>query len=142
MRQFLATESGSAGLLLIAAVAALVWSNSPVADTYDSFWSTSLSISLADWTIDHSIRYWIDEALMATFFFVIGILQEAVGNFSALFLGYALLRVMLWCFNATFLIVHQSGFLRCNGSRFAPLRATIRDNSRFFKQMKGRFPVK
>lgn len=72
MRQFLATESGSAGLLLIAAVAALVWSNSPVADTYDSFWSTSLSISLADWTIDHSIRYWIDEALMATFFFVIG----------------------------------------------------------------------
>jgi Na+/H+ antiporter NhaA len=72
MRQFLATESGSAGLLLIAAVAALVWSNSPVADTYDSFWNTSLSISLADWTIDHSIRYWIDEALMATFFFVIG----------------------------------------------------------------------
>lgn len=72
MRQFLATESGSAGLLLFAAVAALVWSNSPVADTYDSFWNTSLSINLASWSIDHSIRYWIDEALMATFFFVIG----------------------------------------------------------------------
>lgn len=72
MRQFLATESGSAGLLLFAAVAALVWSNSPVSDTYDSFWNTALSINLGSWTIDHSIRYWIDEALMATFFFVIG----------------------------------------------------------------------
>jgi Na+/H+ antiporter NhaA len=72
MRQFLATESGSAGLLLLAAVAALIWSNSPVADTYDSFWGTALSINVGDWSIDHSFRYWIDEALMALFFFVIG----------------------------------------------------------------------
>ncbi len=72
MRQFLATESGSAGLLLLAAVAALIWSNSPVADSYDSFWGTALSINVGDWSIDHSLRYWIDEALMALFFFVIG----------------------------------------------------------------------
>lgn len=72
MRQFLATESGSAGLLLLAAVAALIWSNSPVADSYDSFWGTALSFSVGDWSIDHSFRYWIDEALMALFFFVIG----------------------------------------------------------------------
>lgn len=72
MRQFLATESGSAGLLLLAAVAALVWSNSPVADSYDSFWNTSFVISIGDWSLDHSLRYWIDEALMALFFFVIG----------------------------------------------------------------------
>lgn len=72
MRQFLATESGSAGLLLLAAVAALIWSNSPVADSYDSFWGTALSINIGDWSIDHSLRYWIDETLMALFFFVIG----------------------------------------------------------------------
>jgi len=72
MRQFLATESGSAGLLLLAALAALIWSNSPVSDSYDSFWNTDLSINLGNWSVDHPIRYWIDEALMATFFFVIG----------------------------------------------------------------------
>ena len=72
MRQFLATESGSAGLLLLAAVAALVWANSPFSETYESFWGTSLTITLGDLSFDHTIRYWIDEALMALFFFVIG----------------------------------------------------------------------
>ncbi|MCB0860371.1 MAG: Na+/H+ antiporter NhaA [Solirubrobacterales bacterium] len=72
MRQFLATESGSAGLLLLAAVAALVWSNAPFADTYDSFWGTSVSINIGDFSIAHDLRFWIDEGLMALFFFVIG----------------------------------------------------------------------
>jgi Na+/H+ antiporter NhaA len=72
MRQFLATEPGSAGLLLFAAVAALIWSNSPVSDSYDSFWGTSLSINIGDLSIAHDLRFWIDEALMAMFFFVIG----------------------------------------------------------------------
>ncbi len=72
MRQFLATETGSAGLLLLAAIAALVWSNAPFADTYESFWGTAVSINIGGFSIDHSLRYWIDEALMALFFFVIG----------------------------------------------------------------------
>lgn len=72
MRQFLATESGSAGLLLLAAIAALIWANSPFSETYESFWGTSLTVQLGDISFDHSIRYWIDEALMALFFFVIG----------------------------------------------------------------------
>lgn len=72
MRQFLATESGSAGLLLLAAVTALVWANSPFSETYESFWGTPLTLTLGDLSFDHTIRYWIDEALMALFFFVIG----------------------------------------------------------------------
>jgi len=72
MRQFLATESGSAGLLLLAAVAALIWSNSPFSDSYFSLWSTNLSVNIGSLSIAHDLRYWIDEALMAMFFFVIG----------------------------------------------------------------------
>ena len=72
MRQFLATESGSAGLLLLAGVAALIWSNAPFSDSYFSFWSTELSVKVGDLSIAHDLRYWIDEALMAMFFFVIG----------------------------------------------------------------------
>ena len=73
MRQFLATESGSAGLLLAAAVIALIWANSPLSDSYFSLWGTKLSLTLGDWSLAHDLRHWIDEALMALFFFVIGL---------------------------------------------------------------------
>lgn len=73
LRRYLATETGSAGLLAGAALIALVWSNSPLADSYFSFWGTDLSIRLGDWEMVKSLQHWIDEALMAIFFFVIGL---------------------------------------------------------------------
>ncbi|MFA9400451.1 MAG: Na+/H+ antiporter NhaA [Acidobacteriota bacterium] len=73
MRQFLATESGSAGLLLAATVVALIWANSPLSDSYFSFWATELSFTFGDWTLALDLRHWVDEALMALFFFVIGL---------------------------------------------------------------------
>ena len=48
VRSFIATESGSAGLLLAATVAALIWVNAPFGDTYEEFWTTELSIRLGD----------------------------------------------------------------------------------------------
>ncbi|ADB49941.1 Na+/H+ antiporter NhaA [Conexibacter woesei] len=72
LRHFISTEAGSAGLLLAATVVALVWANSPLSDSYESLWHTRLSISLGDWTIDMDLRHWLDEGLMALFFFVIG----------------------------------------------------------------------
>ena len=47
LRAFLWTESGSAGVLLAAAVAALVWANVDLAN-YESFWHTTFSIRLGD----------------------------------------------------------------------------------------------
>ena len=72
MRQFLATETGSAGLLLVAVVVALAWSNAPFSNSYTDLWTTTFSINLGDFSISHDLRYWVDEALMALFFFVIG----------------------------------------------------------------------
>ena len=43
LREFLRTETGGAAVLLAAAIAALVWVNVD-AGSYDSFWSTVLSI--------------------------------------------------------------------------------------------------
>lgn len=73
MRRFLATETGSAGLLAGAAILALLWANSPISSLYFSLWGTELSISLGDWEIAKDLRHWIDEGLMAIFFFVIGL---------------------------------------------------------------------
>lgn len=73
LRSFIATEAGGAGLLLAATLVALVWANSPLSDSYDSFWHTELSIRLGDWTLDLDLRHWLDEGFMALFFFVIGL---------------------------------------------------------------------
>ena len=48
VRDFLSTETGSAVVLLAATVAALLWANSPWPDSYESVWTTKLSIQLGD----------------------------------------------------------------------------------------------
>ena len=51
----------------------MVWVNSPLSDSYDSLWDTVFAINLGDWSISLDLRHWIDEGLMALFFFVIGL---------------------------------------------------------------------
>ena len=69
MPDFLRTESGSAGLLLAATVVALVWANSPLAGAYDDLWAAHLDLGVAD--LD--LRHWVNDGLMAFFFFLVGL---------------------------------------------------------------------
>jgi len=71
-RDFLRTESGSAVVLLAAAVAALIWANADQA-SYDSVWHTTLSVRLGEWPISLDVRGWVNSGLMALFFFVVGL---------------------------------------------------------------------
>jgi Na+/H+ antiporter NhaA len=73
VRDFLTTESAGAVALLCAAVAALVWANSPWSDSYESFWSTNLSIRIGDEGISMDLRQWVSEGLMTFFFLVVGL---------------------------------------------------------------------
>src|ERR671923_131042 len=63
VRDFLNTESGSAIVLLCAAIAALVWVNSPWRDSYESLWTTKLSIRLGSEVISLDLRHWVNEGL-------------------------------------------------------------------------------
>jgi Na+/H+ antiporter NhaA len=72
LRSFLRTETGSAAVLLAGVVAALVWANADPA-SYERVWSTTLSIRLDGAGISQDLRGWIDNGLMAFFFFVIGL---------------------------------------------------------------------
>ena len=72
LRDFLATETGSASVLLAAAVAALVWANVDLS-SYDSVWGTELSIRLGGSGISQSLREWVNSGLMTFFFFVVGL---------------------------------------------------------------------
>src|SRR3954451_4096785 len=73
VRDFLTTETGSAAVLLAATVAALVWANSPWPDSYESVWTTKLSISLGSSDLSMDLRHWVNEGLMTFFFLVVGL---------------------------------------------------------------------
>lgn len=73
LRRFLATESGSALLLVGAAVVALGWANSPWSASYDALWATVVSLRAGDMAFEMDLGHWINDGLMALFFFVIGL---------------------------------------------------------------------
>ena len=73
VQEFLRAETGGAVVLLAATIAALAWANSPWSDSYTSLWGTELSIALGGAEISHDLRLWVNEGLMAVFFFVVGL---------------------------------------------------------------------
>src|SRR4051812_30859417 len=73
LRDFLATEAGSAGLLLAATVFALIWANSPWSDLYESIWATVLSVRVGEHALEMNLAHWVNDGLMVLFFFVIGL---------------------------------------------------------------------
>lgn len=73
VREFLQTESGSAGLLLTATLLALVWANSPLSGAYEDLWSTHLDVTLGSASIDEDLRHWVNDGLMAFFFYLVGL---------------------------------------------------------------------
>ncbi|WP_433291978.1 Na+/H+ antiporter NhaA [Actinoplanes sp. CA-030573] len=72
VRRILRTEAGSAGVLVLAIVVALIWAN--VADgSYEDFWHTELSIDLGSMGISLTLREWVNSGLMTLFFLVVGL---------------------------------------------------------------------
>ncbi|HLZ38184.1 MAG TPA: Na+/H+ antiporter NhaA [Mycobacteriales bacterium] len=73
LRRFVNTESGSARLLLAAAVLGLLWANSPWSGAYESVWSTNASIRVGGAAVAMDLGHWVNDGLMAVFFFVVGL---------------------------------------------------------------------
>ncbi|MCI0913271.1 Na+/H+ antiporter NhaA [Pseudomonas putida] len=70
--RFLHIEAVSGVVLLIAAVAALIWANSPAAESYDALWHTPISFGLGSLVYSQSLHFWINDGLMTIFFLVVG----------------------------------------------------------------------
>ena len=73
LRTYLATETGSAVLLISASVVALAWANSPWSEHYTSLWSTVLSIRIGAHELSLDLQHWVNDAFMVLFFFVVGL---------------------------------------------------------------------
>jgi Na+/H+ antiporter NhaA len=72
LRDFLRTETGSAAILLVGAVAAMVWINVDAA-SYNKLWNTLLSVRVGGGGVSQDLRHWVNNGLMTLFFFVVGL---------------------------------------------------------------------
>ena len=72
--RFIDREVASGVLLLVATAAALLWANSPWGASYESFWHTDIEIVVGSWHFPHmSVGHFVNDGLMALFFFVVGL---------------------------------------------------------------------
>ena len=71
--KFIHLEYTSGVVLLLSVVAALIWANSSYADSYHHLWEMPLGISFNDLNFVKPLHNWINDGLMAIFFFVIGL---------------------------------------------------------------------
>ncbi len=69
---FFKLEAAGAILLLIAAVAAMILKNSPFGDAYDHLLNLQIQIRVGVLDIDKPLFLWVNDGLMAIFFFTIG----------------------------------------------------------------------
>ena len=73
LRTFLATEAGSAVVLLVATLTALVWANSPWRETYTALWHTTAGVFVGDARLELDLQHWVNDLAMAVFFAVVGL---------------------------------------------------------------------
>ncbi len=71
--EFLRLEVAGAVVLLVAAITALVISNSPLHESFEALWHTEIGIEAGAWHFSQSLLHWIDDGLMAFFFLVVGL---------------------------------------------------------------------
>ena len=72
--KFVHREVAGSVLLLLATAAALIWANSPWSDTYFDFWHTHIDISIGSFDLHPlTLEEFVNDALMALFFFVVGL---------------------------------------------------------------------
>jgi NhaA family Na+:H+ antiporter len=72
LERFLHVEAASGILLLVAAAVALAWANSPWAGSYVHLWHTPLGVRIGTFTFERTLEWFVNDALMVIFFFVVG----------------------------------------------------------------------
>ena len=72
--RFTGVEAAGGIVLLICAIAAVIWANAPFGESYATFWNVHLTLEIGDLIhLDESLKDFVNDALMVVFFFVVGL---------------------------------------------------------------------
>ncbi len=70
---FLHSQMTTGLVLMLMTITALILANSPLVDAYKHFFHMSIDFNVGEWKLSHSLHHWINDGLMAIFFFMIGL---------------------------------------------------------------------
>jgi len=70
---FLHAQTTTGLVLMFMTVVALILANSPLSESYAHLFHTNIDFNVGDWRLSHSIHHWINDGLMAVFFFMVGL---------------------------------------------------------------------
>jgi Na+:H+ antiporter, NhaA family len=73
LSDFLAAEASGGIVVVVAALAALVWANSPWQSSYETLWATNVGAVFGRFSFRMDLRHWVNDGLMTIFFFVVGL---------------------------------------------------------------------
>ena len=71
--RFMHAQTTTGMILMCMTLVALVLANSPLTESYADFFHTKVELNVGSWEFSHTIHHWINDGLMAIFFFVIGL---------------------------------------------------------------------
>ncbi len=71
--EFIHDEAAGGLLLMICAIVAMILANSGLSKWYNSFLHVQISLEIGPYVLSHTIHHWINDGLMALFFFVVGL---------------------------------------------------------------------
>jgi len=70
---FIHSQTSTGLVLVFTTILALVLANSPLSDYYYDLFHTNVDFNVGDWKLSHNIHHWINDGLMAIFFFMVGL---------------------------------------------------------------------
>ncbi|HEX6212518.1 MAG TPA: Na+/H+ antiporter NhaA, partial [Methylomirabilota bacterium] len=85
-QRFFRLEAASGILLLASALVALAWANSPFDASYVALWQATVTVDLGGFVIAKPLLLWVNDGLMAVFFFLVGLevkREVTIGELSA-----------------------------------------------------------
>ncbi len=73
VEKFLHIQASSGIVLMLVALIAMAWANSPWASSYEHFLHAPIKVGVGDFVFDRSVHFWVNDILMVVFFFVVGL---------------------------------------------------------------------